>query len=137
MKTYKGLIKSLKPNEIFVFGSNTEGRHGRGAAAVAKQLFGAKNGQTMGLMGQSYGVVTKDLTKNRHPSISMHFIKDQIKTLYKYADNNTHMSFYVAYSAKDPFLSGFTAQQLADMFSVVEIPDNIVFEEGFSKLLTV
>ena len=30
MKTYKGEATKLKPNQIFVFGSNTEGRHGRG-----------------------------------------------------------------------------------------------------------
>ena len=38
-------ITSLKPNEIFVFGSNTEGRHGLGAALTAKQKFGAKQFQ--------------------------------------------------------------------------------------------
>ena len=35
-KTYKGLIKHLDKNKIFVFGSNHEGRHGLGAAKFAK-----------------------------------------------------------------------------------------------------
>lgn len=35
-------ITSLKPNQIFVFGSNLAGRHGAGAALLAKQKFGAK-----------------------------------------------------------------------------------------------
>jgi hypothetical protein len=33
-----------EPNVIFVFGSNTEGRHGAGAAALAKSEFGAIQG---------------------------------------------------------------------------------------------
>jgi len=37
-------ITSLKPSEIFVFGSNLAGRHGAGAALLAVQRFGAKRG---------------------------------------------------------------------------------------------
>ena len=33
-------ITSLKPNEIFVFGSNLAGMHGGGAAHIAHKLFG-------------------------------------------------------------------------------------------------
>jgi len=42
-------IVSLKPNEIFVFGSNAEGRHGKGAALDALKYFGAVYGQPDGL----------------------------------------------------------------------------------------
>lgn len=35
------IINNLKPNEIFVFGSNLEGMHGGGAARVAYNKFGA------------------------------------------------------------------------------------------------
>lgn len=35
-KTYSGMIQSLTPNQVFVFGSNTQGRHGKGAALTAK-----------------------------------------------------------------------------------------------------
>lgn len=34
-------VKHLKPNEVFIFGSNTQGRHGAGAAKAALS-FGAK-----------------------------------------------------------------------------------------------
>ena len=63
-ETYKGLIRSLQPNQIFVFGSNTQGRHGLGAAKIALQKFGAKYGQAEGIQGQSYAIITKDLTKD-------------------------------------------------------------------------
>lgn len=135
MKTYKGLIKSLPENGIFVFGSNPQGRHGAGAAAVARQYFGAKYGQGSGLMGKSYGIITKDLRKKKHPSIPSGEIKEQIRVLYEYAVANPTLDFYVAYSSKGPYLSGFTPQQMASMFSFITIPENIVFEEGFSKLL--
>ena len=36
MKFYIGNIESLAENEIFVFGSNPEGRHGAGTAKIAK-----------------------------------------------------------------------------------------------------
>ena len=35
--------------EIFVFGSNLAGRHGKGAAQIAYQKFGAKMGKGSGL----------------------------------------------------------------------------------------
>lgn len=136
MKTYKGLINTLPENGIFVFGANPEGRHGAGAAAVAKQKFGAKYGQGYGPMGQSYGIVTKDLRKDKHPSVSPKLIKLQILDLYKYAMLNPLSDFYIAYTSKGPYLSGYTPEQMAKMFSSYPIPENIVFEEGFSKLLT-
>ena len=34
----------MQSNEIFVFGSNEAGRHGKGAALYAKQHYGAEYG---------------------------------------------------------------------------------------------
>lgn len=135
MKTYKGLITSLPDNGIFVFGSNPQGRHGMGAAAVAKRLFGAENGKGHGAMGRSWGIVTKDLTKNKHPSISTKLIKLQIKELYQWAGITPFQDYYIAYSSKGPYLSGYTPQEMASMFKQLPIPPNIVFEEGFSRLV--
>ncbi len=46
--------------EIFVFGSNLAGRHGRGAALVAAKRFGAAYGVGSGITGQCYAIPTKD-----------------------------------------------------------------------------
>lgn len=135
MKTYKGIIQSLPENGIFVFGSNPEGRHGKGAAATAQKYFGAKFGKSRGLVGKSYGIVTKDLRKPTHPSVPIREIKEGIKQLYDFAIKNPQLDFYIAYSSRGPLLSGFTPQQMADMYNQKPIPDNIIFEEGFSKLL--
>lgn len=137
MKTYKGwLTKDNMPeNGIFVFGSNTQGRHGKGNALAAKTHFGAKYGQAEGLQGKAYGIVTKDLTKSKHPSVRSSYVKEQINKLYQYAVEHPELDFYVAYSAKGQLLSGFTITQLANFFSSSTIPNNIVFEESFAKLL--
>ena len=53
-------ITDLKPNEVFVFGSNMNGNHAGGAARVAVGKFGAIMGQAEGLQGQSYAIPTLD-----------------------------------------------------------------------------
>lgn len=51
-------ITKLAENEIFVFGSNLSGRHGKGAAKTALS-WGAIWGQGTGLQGRTYGIPTK------------------------------------------------------------------------------
>ena len=51
-------ITELKPNEIFVFGSNLAGAHSGGAAGIAYKRFGAIMWQGVGLQGQSYAIPT-------------------------------------------------------------------------------
>ena len=43
-------ITSLRPNEIFVFGSNLQGIHAGGAARIARLHFGAVMGQGIGTL---------------------------------------------------------------------------------------
>jgi hypothetical protein len=62
------LVTSLKENEVFVFGSNESGRHGKGAAKLAL-LWGAKLGEGNGMYGKTYAIPTKD-SKLRTLSIS-------------------------------------------------------------------
>lgn len=137
MKTYVGLIVKLQPNQIFVFGSNTQGIHGAGAAKFALKNCGAVLGIPRGRQGQAYAVVTKDLTKDVHPSVSQEEIIAQIKDLYEYARQNPELEFLVAYTASGTNLNYYTNQQMADMFSAAgNIPDNMVFEREFSELIT-
>lgn len=136
MKTYKGIITELLPNEVFVFGSNTQGRHGKGSALIAKQKFGAIYGQAKGLQGQSYAIVTKDLTARVHPSISVTYILTQIKELYLLASQTPDKLYYIAYNASGINLNGYSNLAMAHLFGMHNIiPDNIVFEEEFSKLV--
>lgn len=136
MKTYKGLITELKNNQIFVFGSNTQGRHGKGTALIARQKFGAKYGQSSGLQGKSWAMITTDLTKYERPSVPKKKVIEEIGKLYEFASENPELEFLVAYTGTNTKnLSGFTNQEFANMFSHYTIPNNIIFEEEFSKLL--
>lgn len=138
MKTHNGDLNSLPANGILVFGSNTQGRHGKGTALLAKQRYGAIQGQPIGLQGKSYGVVTKDLTKKIHPSMPTKYILLQIKKLYEFAKAHPNLDFYVPYRADTQNLNNYTPHQMAAMFSdpsVGPIPTNIVFEHGFSALI--
>ena len=58
-------IKTLKLNEIFVFGSNLNGNHAGGAALLAKDVFSAEDGIGEGPTGQCYAFPTlsKDMQK--------------------------------------------------------------------------
>ena len=51
-------IDRLDENEVFVFGSNPDGKHTGGAAAHAVKHFGAVVGQGEGMQGQSYAIPT-------------------------------------------------------------------------------
>jgi hypothetical protein len=135
VKTYIGPITTLQPRQIYVFGSNTQGRHGKGSALIARLHFGAIYGKAEGLQGQSYAIITKDLTKRIHPSRTVEQICHQIEKLYKFAVKHSHLEFFIVYTAQGQNLNSYTAQEMADMFSSFVIPDNIVFEEEFSQLL--
>ncbi len=138
MRTYTGLINELPENGIFVFGSNTQGRHGAGTAKIAREKFGAIYGKDFGRQGQSFAIVTKDLTKEVHPSRSTLDVRFQILLLYHYAEDHPELDFYVAYTGKGYNLNGYTAQEMADMFNSFKrtggVPENIIFEEEFVKL---
>ena len=125
-------------NTVFVFGSNPEGRHGAGAAKVAKDKFGAKVGVGEGLTGNAYALPTKDLRvkKNRgRRSIPEDKIIESIKKLYKVARENPDKQFKVAYrNTTEESLNGYTGLEMIDMFiKAGSIPSNIVFSEEWVK----
>ena len=134
MRTYKGYIKKLKDNQILLFGGNPEFRHGKGNALLAVKIAGAIYGKG-GTQGNSICIITKDLRKFKHPSISKEFIIEQIKDVYEYAKTIPEKEVIVPYSGKGIYNCGYSPQEMADMFSIHEIPENICFEVEFSKLL--
>ncbi len=137
MRTYSGKITSLEQHQVFVFGSNTEGRHGSGAAKFALENFGAVYGVSRGFQGSNgcYAIVTKDLRKKVHPSVSKEEIEDQIRELYNIARVLPDQEFFIAYSGYGYNLNGYTSIAMARMFAIESPPDNVVFEEEFAKLV--
>jgi hypothetical protein len=128
-------ITSLKSNEVFVFGSNTEGRHGAGAAKTAIDKFGAKYGQARGLQGQSYGIVTKDLSKGKR-SIPLDDVLKEINELMKFAKLNPDKKFYVTKLGTQ--LAGYSIENIKNLFSEINsglfmagIPKNVILPKDF------
>lgn len=136
MKTYKGhLTRQVVGDGWFVFGSNVEGRHGKGAAKTAFQIYGAEYGNPKGPQGRSYAIVTKDLRLRVHPSVSPANIITQIEQLYRFAQTKPDELFYVPYNT-EANLSGYAPRDMAIMFAHAgPIPENIVFEETFAALV--
>ena len=113
---------------IFVFGSNTEGRHGLGAALEARMNWGAVYGQARGLQGSSYAIVTKDLKRGIR-SVSLQDIEKQIETLYKFVIRNKDKIFIV--SALGTNHAGYRVKEIKPLFSQHRWPDNVYFSDKF------
>ena len=133
VSSYTGNI-TPDTNTIFVFGSNPEGRHGAGAAKIAREQFGAIYGQGEGLQGNAYALPTKDLRvkkNNSLRSISPEQIIESIKKLYETARQNPNKQFKIAYRNTDKAsLNGYTGLEMIDMFlKAGSIPSNIVFSK--------
>lgn len=83
-------ITELKPNEIFVFGSDIKGLHESGAAQMALEKFGAVWGEGRGLHGQSYAIPTTHGDK----SIIM-ATKPCARAFIRFAREHAEMKFLV------------------------------------------
>ena len=105
-------ITSISENEVFVFGSNLSGIHGKGAAKTALK-WGAKLGQASGLQGKTYAIPTKDATIKRvlHIDEIKHFVDDFIEWA-KYHTGNT---FYVTEIGCG--LAGYKPKDIAPLFT--------------------
>lgn len=125
-------LDKLNEMEVFVFGSNAEGKHGKGAALLAVQKFGAIYGQAQGLQGQSYAIITK---KNwRVPkSSTLTEISFGIEKFLKFAKQNYTLTFYVTKLGSS--LAGYTIEEIRDLFLDAHIhnmiPDNVILPEEY------
>lgn len=146
MKTYKGLITSLLPHQVFTFGANPEGIHGAGAAKVAVNHYGARLGIGRGHVGQSYGLVTKNLTPNfKEEATDITYVKAgersvskvqmliNIIGLYLYATDNPKLEFLIAYTPS-PNLNGYSPLEMADLLLSVPVPSNVVLNEELMNM---
>ena len=117
-----------KKNEIFVFGSNLAGRHGKGAALTAKIYHGAIYGRGCGLQGKSYAIPTKDYDLN---SLSLSDIKDFVSEFLQFAFYNPQLEFRV--TAIGCGLAGYQPSQIAPMFRGA--PSNCRLPNEFKTIL--
>ena len=104
-------IKKLEESQIFVFGSNLGGKHGKGAAKTAMG-WGAIYGQANGLQGKTYGISTKDKSIRR--VLSVVEIKPIVDEFIDYAKANPQLTFLVTEIGCG--LSGYKPKDIAPLF---------------------
>ena len=92
-------IEKLKPNQIFVFGSNLNGNHIGGSAKQALDNFGAIEGQGEGLQGQSYAFPTLD---EKMEKVSKKALISSKEKLYKCAEENPDCEYKKIAEAEKP-----------------------------------
>lgn len=118
-------ITELKPNEIFVFGSNLQGAHAGGAAYIASQKFGAIWGQGVGLQGQSYAIPT---------------MQGGVETIKPYVDEfitfaQTHKEYTFLVTRIGCGIAGFTADEIAPLFNHAMDVENIILPDDFVRII--
>lgn len=118
------MIDSLKPNEIFVFGSNLAGNHAGGAAAQAQREFGAEWGVEEGLTGQCYAFPT--LTEE-YKKVSNTQLKASRLKLYQTANKNPDKTFLLTKVGCG--IAGFPEGRMKRLFA--NAPENIIKPQGW------
>lgn len=117
-------IDTLAPNEIFVFGSNIQGRHSGGAARAAMHRFGAEWGKGEGVQGQSYAI----------PSMGgMEQMRNAILAFIRFAKCNPHLRFLVTRIGCGS--AGYNDADIAPLFKEAIHVDNIALPITFWQFI--
>ena len=124
-------IQELKNNEIFVFGSNLSGIHGKGAARLAYDKFGAIWGKSNGLQGQSYAIPTKDKTVIK--TLEIEYIEHYIFEFIEFAKTNKELVFLITEIGCG--YAGYKPKDIALLFEECKHLDNVYLPESFWKYI--
>lgn len=135
MKTTPEDIHNLAAGQIFVFGSNTAGIHGKGAARTAAQLFGAQKGVAEGPTGQCYAIPTRvyigrdeEHWKVRFEPVPLLEIHRAIHRFFDYANAHPELEFLMTKIGCG--YAGYTVKEIAPLF-IRERPVNVVLPAEF------
>ena len=131
MKVTPSKITKLEPNEIFVFGSNLSGRHGKGAARTAMKKFGAIYGQKDGLQGRTYGIPTVNAEITNHLTVDE--IKIYVDVFIRFAERHPELEFLVTPIGCG--LAGMKYKDIAPLFKDAVYIDNISLPIEFINVI--
>lgn len=107
--------------KIFVFGSNREGRHGKGAALEARLKWGAIYGQAAGRQGSSYGIITKELRYGL-PAVTLFEVAGEIERFLAHARAHPEDEFILTKVGCG--LAGFNELDIKHLFK--DAPANVI-----------
>lgn len=125
-----GLVEDLKPDEIFVFGSNLSGRHGKGAAKMAMR-WGAKYGKGSGPQNRTYAIPTK--TANIKKTLGLNEIRKYVDEFIDYAEKHPEQTFLVTEIGCG--LAGLRPDDVGPMFLPAVRHKNIKLPKRFWKAI--
>ena len=114
-------INSLRPNQIFVFGTNKLGSQKNGAAGLAAKSFGAKVGVIDGPTGNCYALPTFGFSE-----------KDLAKAAERFeAYVRSNMGYTYLVTAVGCGHAGFNVTHVANMFKGLIGLNNVMLPEAF------
>jgi hypothetical protein len=122
----------MGPKDIFIFGSNTLGVHGSGAAFFAKAHFGAVYGVGEGLEGNSYAFPTLngDRTGGELKLFQRSYaeLAQSASTLHTVVENRQDLVFWL--TAVGCGLACYSPAYMRTFFEWMELP-NLIKPKGW------
>lgn len=130
MRVSEKHIDKLEDDEVFVFGSNTEGMHAGGAARMAMN-WGAVYGNAFGLQGKTFAIPTVDYTRSGKMSIDE--IKKYVDEFLDFTIKNKDKKFLVTEIGCG--IAGFKVSEIAPLFRKALEYSNVYLPERFINYL--
>jgi len=123
-------ITHLEPNQIFVYGANSAGIHGAGAAKLALK-WGAKMYE-YGLNGQTYGIPTKD---RQIYTLPLDKIRVHVDDFLAFAFSHQEYEFLVTKIGCG--LALYKPKDIAPLFKIIKtgVFENVILPEEFYKYI--
>lgn len=118
-------IESLRPNEVFVFGSNIRGLHLGGAARVANRYFGAQWGVGEGLTGQCYALPTMEGGAD--------YVKTKVDAFLACARLHPDLTFLVTRIGCG--IAGFKDAEIGPLFREAVPMQNVILPKTFVEAM--
>lgn len=126
-------ITELQENEIFVFGSNIMGFHGKGAAKLACEKFGAKNFIGWGLQDRSYAIPTKDQYFQPYP---VERIKNYVDDFINFASSLEGQQYTFLVTEIGCGLAGYHPRAIGPLFQEASTLKNVYLPKRFWSYIT-
>lgn len=117
-------ITRLAANEVFVFGSNAQGRHYGGAAKDAVEKFGAIMGQGKGMQGKSYAIISMS---------GLEVMEENVKQFCEFAKVHPEKRFLVTPIGCG--IAGFSLAEVAPLFEICREVENITLPASFWNII--
>lgn len=114
---------------VFVFGSNLAGRHGKGAALYALQHYGAQYGEGIGRQGNSYAVPTKDYLLK---VLTLDAIGRHLADFIEHAKEHPEDTFMLTPIGTG--LAGYSREQIYLLLKQLDVPSNVLFTKEWFNL---